>query len=204
MAYPRQCLSVERPPRPPTGSLCETGVLNITFKLLDITPDGLDRSFRQHVETLLEVTPHAFHGAMRPGCVVLSVDIWYNTPEDLQRTRAAFQQRLLTATGNPGAQVIWKECDTNIFFPDSEHMVRQGQVVASRPRCDTISIKSAGPVVNNPGSDLVHVVLAGTRGKDFRLVCRLKGKFYDIHIEEEVELPDGSLRCTVLKKSEEK
>lgn len=54
---------------------------------------------------------------------------------------------------------------------------------------------SADPVVCNPGvTEWRVVVRKSSPDAELRMVCRVKGRFFDVESQEEDELPDGRVQ----------
>jgi hypothetical protein len=70
-----------------------------------------------------QTIPIDIRAAMRPGCVHLSLDFWFSTPEELQASKAAVQQKFLDATLQMGRGVFWARQDTHVLLPYSQHQV---------------------------------------------------------------------------------
>jgi hypothetical protein len=60
---------------------------------------------------------------MRPGCVHLSLDVWFSTPGELQASKAAVQQNFVDITLQMGRGVFWARQDTHVLLPYSQHRV---------------------------------------------------------------------------------
>jgi hypothetical protein len=97
---------------------------NASMKLFDITPASLSPDLREHMHFLLEVLPADLQGAMRPGCVLLSVDFWYRTARDHQTALAAMED-FATVTSEANGGVFWAQADTDVYLPTAEHQVKQ-------------------------------------------------------------------------------
>lgn len=68
----------------------------------------------------------------------------------------------------------------------------------SAPRQACSTIVSANPTVCNPGLQYWHVVVAKSKpSAQLRMMCRVKGHFYDLDVVGEIELPNGDVQCTV-------
>mmetsp|Transcript_43364 Transcript_43364/g.112343 ORF Transcript_43364/g.112343 Transcript_43364/m.112343 type:complete len:865 (-) Transcript_43364:303-2897(-) len=164
---------------------------NITMKMFSITPANLDPALRQHMEFLMEAVPADVQGALRPGCVLLSVDLWFRNPQELE----AAQQALLQNIQDGKAGELFGQTDMDLNTHSGGFKVRLGEVVERFANQDSSAIVSANPVVCNPGvAEWCAVVSRSSPDAKIRMVCRVKGRFFDVPILEEVELPDGRVQ----------
>lgn len=70
--------------------------------------------------------------------------------------------------------------------------VRGGQVVERVVNQGRSTIVRADPVVCNPGATNWRVVVSkSTPDAEIWMVCRVKGRYFDVPIQEEDELPNG-------------
>mmetsp|Transcript_20345 Transcript_20345/g.36299 ORF Transcript_20345/g.36299 Transcript_20345/m.36299 type:complete len:635 (-) Transcript_20345:53-1957(-) len=172
--------------------------MHATMKMADITPEVLPSDLSPHVNFILEAIPIDIRAAMRPGCVHLSLDVWFSTPGELQASKAAVQQNFVDITLQMGRGVFWARQDTHVLLPYSQHRVsRNGELLSSRARVATLRVESVSPVVINPWTGSVTVLLRGMTSSDFALVCRLKGRYYPMEVLEQERHTDGSITCEV-------
>eukprot|EP00873_Tetraselmis_striata_P002115 jgi/Tetstr1/422379/TSEL_013219.t1 len=170
---------------------CFPTASNIAMKMLSITPASLDPHLRQHLEFLMEAVPADVQGAMRPGCVLLSVDLWFTNREELQQAQEALRRNLL----NGAAGRLLGQADMDVYLRSHEYTVRQGALVKQSKRQESSAIVSADPVVCNPGvTEWRVVVRKSSPDAELRMVCRVKGRFFDVESQEEDELPDGRVQ----------
>jgi hypothetical protein len=73
---------------------------------------------------IAQAIPAGVSAAMRPGCVYLSVDLWFANPGQMEATQAAMPRKLLEVSHNEAVVPFWARQDTHIILPDSEHQVR--------------------------------------------------------------------------------
>mmetsp|Transcript_24449 Transcript_24449/g.62757 ORF Transcript_24449/g.62757 Transcript_24449/m.62757 type:complete len:365 (-) Transcript_24449:39-1133(-) len=161
---------------------------NVTMKMLSMTPAGLPPDLRQHMEFLMEAVPADVQGAMRPGCVFMSVDMWFANQEQLDRAKAALQLNIDTGK----ADELFERTDMDLYSQSTGYKVRRGRVVERFANQESCSIANAGPVVCNPGlTEWRAVVSTSSPDARIRMVCRVKGRFFDVAAREEAQLPDG-------------
>jgi hypothetical protein len=72
---------------------------------------------------LAQVIPPDVEGALRPGCIFFSVDLWYSNAEDAGATQAALQRNFLRVTSGDfhAVRPFWTIADTDVLLPGSEH-----------------------------------------------------------------------------------
>jgi hypothetical protein len=58
-------------------------------------------------------------------------------------------------------------------------------------------VESVEPVASNPSTDVVTVLLRGVVSSDFKIMCRLKGRYYPMEILKQERQEDGSITCEV-------
>lgn len=90
-----------------------------------INPDG-SGCYPAHPQML----PEGIQGAMRPGCLHLSLDFWMRSAADYDAALAAFHRHLRSPP--PGSQLPWLTHNTWLYLPDSE--VQVGHPPRGRPR----------------------------------------------------------------------
>eukprot|EP00873_Tetraselmis_striata_P010233 jgi/Tetstr1/430497/TSEL_020305.t2 len=161
---------------------------NVAMKMFSMTPAHLDPNLRSHMDFLMEVVPADVRGAMRPGCLFLSVDLWYSNQQDVESARAA----LLRNLQDGHADGLFGQLDMDLYTQDEVYKVRGGRVVERFVRQESSTIVSADPVVCNPGATTWRVVVSKSApDAEIRMVCRVKGRFFDAPVQDEAELPDG-------------
>jgi len=161
---------------------------NVSMKMFSMTPAHLDPNLRSHMDFLMEVVPADIQGAMRPGCLFVSVDLWYSNQEELETAQAA----LLRNLQDGHADGVFGQIDMDLNSQDEGYRVRGGQVVERVVNQGRSTIVSADPVVCNPGATNWRVVVSkSTPDAEIWMVCRVKGRYFDVPIQEEDELPDG-------------
>eukprot|EP00873_Tetraselmis_striata_P010179 jgi/Tetstr1/430443/TSEL_020253.t1 len=83
----------------------------------------------------------------------------------------------------------------DVYLRSHEYTVRQGALVEQSKRQESSAIVSADPVVCNPGvTEWRVVVRKSSPDAELRMVCRVKGRFFDVESQEEDELPDGRVQ----------
>jgi len=169
---------------------------NVTMKMYGFAPGRPGPNILSHVGCLPDVMPTEVLGAMHPagGCVLLSVDLWYNCNKDMCGAEAGMDRNFLSVTNHTGRDMFWAQHNTDVLFSQSEHQVRGGEVVRSAPRRAHATIEAVSPAVCNPGAHCVNVVLSNcAEGAECRLVCRVKGEYFRMDVMQERRLPDGRM-----------
>mmetsp|Transcript_32542 Transcript_32542/g.82106 ORF Transcript_32542/g.82106 Transcript_32542/m.82106 type:complete len:744 (+) Transcript_32542:156-2387(+) len=167
---------------------------NTRMKMLDMTPANLDPELMAHLKFLMQVPPEDMVGALRPGCVLLSVDTWFKDAADAAAAEAA----LVDGLAGGGGIKIWGQGDAVLYSHTSQLKMRGAGLVGADPRQGP-TILSATPAVCNPGVEDWRIVVSKSSyalsSRSF--VCRVHGRFHDAAVVEEEELPDGSICYTL-------
>mmetsp|Transcript_39343 Transcript_39343/g.111488 ORF Transcript_39343/g.111488 Transcript_39343/m.111488 type:complete len:1197 (-) Transcript_39343:277-3867(-) len=116
-----------------------------TTKIRGVTPGDLPKDLRERVVSMLEVQPDSLTGAIRPGCVLLSLVLRFSSWAQLQTGRASMLSHRQWAEALLGR----RNAEISVNIQGSPYVVREdGRLRQPMERVDEApSIASVGPLV---------------------------------------------------------
>mmetsp|Transcript_9678 Transcript_9678/g.24654 ORF Transcript_9678/g.24654 Transcript_9678/m.24654 type:complete len:620 (-) Transcript_9678:400-2259(-) len=169
--------------------LDEARPLHITMKMAGATPACLPHNMRSALGSILEMLPEGIQGAMRPGCLHVSLDFWMRSAADYDAALAAFHRHLRSPP--PGSQLPWLTHNTWLYLPDSEVQMKNGQIACVAPRASCPTVSAVEPCVAAGAGCMQLRVGRLAPGRPFQLLCRLNGHYTELTVLKEQRTGDG-------------
>jgi len=160
----------------------EKRILTISFKMYGATPEDLPLDlFNQFLE-LMQRPPLELEGALRPGCVMLTLSCFMASTNDWHTSLAAFAQRLSASLLNRSPP--WAAHNTDVRLPDSVIHVREGEVTGHWAHsAEGLKIADLEPLAATADEE-VMLNVTGLTGAPFKVLYRLHGSCLELEIEE--------------------
>eukprot|EP00191_Tetraselmis_sp_GSL018_P003217 CAMPEP_0177604170 /NCGR_PEP_ID=MMETSP0419_2-20121207/15964_1 /TAXON_ID=582737 /ORGANISM="Tetraselmis sp., Strain GSL018" /LENGTH=1071 /DNA_ID=CAMNT_0019098113 /DNA_START=279 /DNA_END=3491 /DNA_ORIENTATION=- len=158
---------------------------NVSMKLMETTPEIFEETELGEVLTsFLQARPTGIEGAMKPGCVHLSVDLWMGSENERAAAAEGYARRFLQGAGRD-SRLPWNRTDADVHLPDAILQFRNcGSSVAVLPRDIGAEPRIEGlPAAVASSSSAVSLTIANLPSDcSVEILCRLNGFFHAVEV----------------------
>lgn len=166
-------------------------VLNMRMKIHNATPGELPPGLHDSLLQITGAPSDSIRGWIRPGCVDLSVDFWFNDTASYDRALMSLEQAIL----NPEVAMEgmpWRKHETDVQLPTMSAIVSPGGTV------ELIRRDTAGPAIDRvlqPATAGYNVTLmvSNLPRSSWKVLCRRAGGVFQtlevLAVDE--DLPHG-------------
>lgn len=170
----------------------------MTLKIVGITPGSLPHDLHDEIISWLQVPPKAIHGSIRPGCVHLTVDMWFNSPGDAATAAGSAPLGFAKSVTSGETRFPWCIYFTQLRVGDHVVVAEGGRVIKS----------GIAEPADKPNLALVYSRVASVGGtvqlktdcegasRTCTLLCRVGGFYHDVVINSRTDLSDGTALLT--------
>uniref|UniRef100_A0A061RA59 Uncharacterized protein n=1 Tax=Tetraselmis sp. GSL018 TaxID=582737 RepID=A0A061RA59_9CHLO len=164
---------------------------------MNMTPAGLPTNLRDQLTGMMEAAPQDMTSEIRPGCVLLTVDVRMSTAGESLAAQKALLRNLRAALADGGcggpASAWWRLHDMDLQLPGASAQVRDGRVACLSETAPSLRIESAQPAAWWSSSVALEVSgLSSSEG--LAVLCRVNGSSHELEILDTKEARPGVLQ----------
>jgi len=172
---------------------------NMGMKIMCATPDALPPNMADQLLSMMQLVPDMMEGAIRPGCVHLSVDFWMRDSAERDSALAAIVGAIKSA--ERGSPAPWSSHEAVVRLGGQAFRVRDGALVSGGAAAQGPVIDACSPVAT--ASDTVTLLVSGLdEAAGWKVLLRMDGRYLEAEpvmvrhldgvVEVTVRLPSAS------------
>uniref|UniRef100_A0A061QUX8 Uncharacterized protein n=1 Tax=Tetraselmis sp. GSL018 TaxID=582737 RepID=A0A061QUX8_9CHLO len=163
----------------------------VVMKILRGSPGDLPSNLKREIIRMLESEPEQLESDIRPGCVLLSVDLRMRSAQESLRAQDSFLRNLEAALQGGGPwSPWWRGSDMDVQLPGACLQIRAGQVLQAARGAEAPRIASVQPAAW--WASPVALVVTGLGPEEFRVLCRISGSCFELDVGSTEDLGCGT------------